>query len=54
MSPLEAESTWKWGNLRSMAKENRQEALKKAAEKSIVEYAESGSLSDLELVDDDE
>ena len=54
MSPLEAESTWKWGNLRSMPKQDRDKALKNAAEQSISEYAEGGSLSDLELIDDDE
>lgn len=52
MSPLESESTWKWGTVKAMPKKDREEALRKLAEQSAPEYAEGGSLSDLELVDD--
>jgi len=54
ISPLQSESVWKWGNLKAMPKDEREEALRKAAELSVSEYAEGGSLSDLELVDDEE
>jgi Zn-dependent peptidase ImmA (M78 family) len=54
MLPLESEAEWKWSNLRAMPKRERDEALRRAAEQSVPEYAEGGSLADLELVDDDE
>lgn len=54
IAPLESESQWNWGNLRGLSEHERKEVLRQAAEESTSEYAEGGSLSDLELVDDDE
>jgi hypothetical protein len=34
--------------------DEREKVLRQAAKESVSEYAEGGSLSDLELVDDDE
>ena len=54
IAPLESESEWKWGNLSAMSKDEREKVLRQAAKESVSEYAEGGSLADLELVDDDE
>ncbi len=51
---LESESSWKWRELRSLPKADRVKVLQEAAESAIGDYAEGGSLSDLELIDDDE
>ena len=51
---LESESRWKWRDLRSLPKADRAKVLQDAAESAIGDYAEGGSLSDLELIDGDE
>lgn len=51
---LESESRWKWRDLRSLPKADRAKVLQEAAESAVEDYAEGGSLSDLELIDDDE
>lgn len=51
---LESESRWKWRDLRSLPGADRAKVLQKAAESASGDYAESGSLSDLELIDGDE